>query len=638
MLANKLESSAKAVEPAYIEDYVNVSLFTGNAANRTITTNTNLASGGLVVIKVRSTAGYNNNVFSTFRGANQKIAFDSTAAKSTITGTVTSFTTSGFTLGSASDTNANTQTIVALSFVKKAKLWTQVQYTGNGTSQSIAHDLGANVGCMFVKCTSVTNAWAVYHTSLGATYHGGMDQSNFTSSSTCWNSTTPTSTAFTVGANNLVNQSGQTYEAYLFAASNSGGFGENGNENAIACGTFSGSGVQTITTGFEPAIVFTKVATGSDTGSRGMGWQVFDNSRGMDIDNSGSVSKFWKISSTSAENSDQGAQLTATGFKYPQSSEAPTQVYIAIRRGPMRAPVIGLQVFRSALRAGNGVNDVKYNANFDADTLISFERFGLIGVSPTWFDRMRGGLSWRSSNAQAESNAVFQILGWDYANGIRIGEDSVYGGINYSGADYDYCFLKRYPKVFDVAPYYLTGTVSSRPHNLGVTPELVITKVRPVATSSIVYIPNTQLFGQTESTAAFSSFGANLPATSTTFTSPNTGSSASIAYLFATLAGVSKVGTYTGTGASQTINCGFTSQARFVMIKRISGGIGGYFCFDTARGFGSGLARYQLLNNNGPENQSTTYLEPHSTGFTLTATAAPELNASGSVFLFLAFS
>ena len=40
-----------------------------------------------------------------------------------------------------------------------------------------------------------------------------------------------------------------------------------------------------------------------------------------------------------------------------------------------------------------------------------------------------------------------------------------------------------------------------------------------------------------------------------------------IAYLFATVAGVSKVGSYTGNDTGQNIDCGFSSGARFVLIK-----------------------------------------------------------------------
>ena len=41
-----------------------------------------------------------------------------------------------------------------------------------------------------------------------------------------------------------------------------------------------------------------------------------------------------------------------------------------------------------------------------------------------------------------------------------------------------------------------------------------------------------------------------------------------IACLFATLDGISKVGSYTGNGSSQTINCGFSNGAKFVLIKQ----------------------------------------------------------------------
>ena len=41
-----------------------------------------------------------------------------------------------------------------------------------------------------------------------------------------------------------------------------------------------------------------------------------------------------------------------------------------------------------------------------------------------------------------------------------------------------------------------------------------------------------------------------------------------IAFLFATLAGVSKVGSVTHSGSSTDVDCGFTAGARFVLLKR----------------------------------------------------------------------
>ena len=50
-----------------------------------------------------------------------------------------------------------------------------------------------------------------------------------------------------------------------------------------------------------------------------------------------------------------------------------------------------------------------------------------------------------------------------------------------------------------------------------------------------------------------------------------------INYLFATLAGVSKVGSYTGTGADLNVDCGFTGGARFILIKRTDS-TGDWYC------------------------------------------------------------
>jgi hypothetical protein len=61
-----------------------------------------------------------------------------------------------------------------------------------------------------------------------------------------------------------------------------------------------------------------------------------------------------------------------------------------------------------------------------------------------------------------------------------------------------------------------------------------------------------------------------------------------IAYLFATVAGVSKVGSYTGNGSTQNMDCGFSSGARFVLIKRSRRHQMIGSSFDTVRGYVSG--------------------------------------------------
>jgi hypothetical protein len=109
-----------------------------------------------------------------------------------------------------------------------------------------------------------------------------------------------------------------------------------------------------------------------------------------------------------------------------------------------------------------------------------------------------------------------------------------------------------------------------------------------------------------------------------------------VAYLFATCPGVSKVGSYTGTSASQVINCGFTAGARFVLIKRTDS-TGDWYVYDTARGMVSGTDPYLLLNNTAAE-VNVNYVFTSSTGFTIQAAAPAAINASGGTFIFLAIA
>ena len=110
-----------------------------------------------------------------------------------------------------------------------------------------------------------------------------------------------------------------------------------------------------------------------------------------------------------------------------------------------------------------------------------------------------------------------------------------------------------------------------------------------------------------------------------------------IAYLFASLDGVSKIGKYTGTGSDVNVDCGFTNGARFVLIKRIdSGWAASWWVFDTVRGINSGNEPGIYLNNNSAE-YSRDSIDPLSSGFTVKP-GDFELNASGVEYLFFAIA
>ena len=100
---------------------------------------------------------------------------------------------------------------------------------------------------------------------------------------------------------------------------------------------------------------------------------------------------------------------------------------------------------------------------------------------------------------------------------------------------------------------------------------------------------------------------------------------------------MSKVGSYTGTGTTQVINCGFTSGSRFVLIKRTDD-IGDWYVWDSARGIVAGNDPYLLLNSTAAEVTGTDYVDTAASGFEISSTAPAAINANGGSFIFLAIA
>jgi hypothetical protein len=223
-----------------------------------------------------------------------------------------------------------------------------------------------------------------------------------------------------------------------------------------------------------------------------------------------------------------------------------------------------------------------------------------------------------------------------------------------SGDEFVTYNLRRAPSFMDVVCY--TGNSSQRTlnHNLGVTPELMIVKTRSqsggswnvwttgftISSSSNQYVTlNTSDAKDDKNAPDF--WGSSYPTASvfnigTNFYINYTGETY-IAYLFATCAGVSKVGSYTGTGTTLQINCGFTAGSRFVLIKRTDS-TGDWYVWDSARGITAGNDPYLLLNSTAAEVTGTDYVDTYSAGFEISSTAPSAINASGGTFIFLAIA
>ena len=195
----------------------------------------------------------------------------------------------------------------------------------------------------------------------------------------------------------------------------------------------------------------------------------------------------------------------------------------------------------------------------------------------------------------------------------------------------------------------------TKSHNLGVVPEMIWVKNRDGVSGGarpwIVYhkdTGNTGYLKLNETSALITSdpeskFGngtVGVSPTASSFTvagdyEVNYSTDSYIAYLFATVAGVSKVGSYTGNGGTQNIDCGFSSGARFVLFKRTDT-TGSWHFFDTSRGIVSGNDPVLQLNNNQNENSNDDYIDPHSSGFSVASASLS--NASGGSYIFYAIA
>jgi hypothetical protein len=110
-----------------------------------------------------------------------------------------------------------------------------------------------------------------------------------------------------------------------------------------------------------------------------------------------------------------------------------------------------------------------------------------------------------------------------------------------------------------------------------------------------------------------------------------------VAYLFASAPGVSKVGSYTGNGSSQTINCGFTAGARFFLVKRTSA-TGDWWVWDSARGITAPADPALALNNAAVEVTSTDSVDPTGVGIIVNQDATTNINVNGATYIFLAIA
>jgi hypothetical protein len=630
----------------YVEDVFSTYLYTGNGSTQTITNGIDLSGkGGLVWVKSRNNSIAGTIDVDTVRGASKFLITSETQQEGNAgTNSINGFTSTGFSVkdDSAGDygVNGNAYTYASWTFRKQPKFFDVVTYTGTGSNTTISHNLGSAPGMIIVKRTDASGAWQVYHRSLANTEYLVLNTTAAKATgATRWNSTTPTSSVFSLGTDATVNASGGTYVAYLFAH-NAGGFGTTGTDNVISCSSYTtdGSGNASVSLGYEPQYVLVKKTDGTS------GWYQQDIMRSMS--QTGALYFTYNTSNAEADPASPLIVPTATGFDIVGGGYGTgTFIYMAIRR-PMKVPTDATTVFAPYTRAGNSTNTDLTNLNFAPDLALQARLEG--GYGATFFDRLRGPSDLLYSLGTSAELTAYQDQVTAYNNtGISLGTDSTVGSCNLSGFNFaNYNFARR-PGFCDEVCYTGTGSATTQTHNLGVVPELMIVKKRSASANWQIYLAalaNTEylVLNTTAAKATGTTrWNSTTPTTSAftigTDTTVNASGATYVAYLFATCPGVSKVGSYTGNGSTQAIACGFTGGARFVLIKRTDS-TGDWYCFDSANGFTSSSSPYVTWNTGSAQITGNNGVYGSSGGFTLGATALLTANIVAASYIFLAIA
>jgi hypothetical protein len=270
--------------------YMAATTYTGNGSTQTITNTVSSTSfqPDLIWIKSRSNA-FNNFLTNSVAGATQYLISNSTDAEANAGSVgITAFNSNGFSMGSGAALNTNAATYVGWQWkagttsasntngsitstvsAGATQGFSVVTYTGTGANATVGHGLGVAPRMIIVKGRSTAgDPWAVYHASLANTQYLYLNTTAAVATGVnLWNSTTPTSSVFSVGASQDTNRSAGTLVAYCFAAV----------AGYSAFGSYTGNGSSDgpfVYTGFRPRFVMFKLTSGA-----GGNWIMVDTSR-----------------------------------------------------------------------------------------------------------------------------------------------------------------------------------------------------------------------------------------------------------------------------------------------------------------------------------------------------------------------
>lgn len=632
-LLDLIKLAAAGSPGLHISQVYDIKTYKGDGiANRIISSEVDMSvSGGMVLSRRFDTASSPGHKL--WRAPAEKIDLDSTGVFNTFTG-VNEYATNGLRIGSGDIINASGIDYVLHIFKKFPQFFDIVQYAGTGGVRNINHNLGIAPGFMLIKCDSPTFPFVIYHKDLGPTKYTLLSVSSVVSDSSYWNDTAPTAAQFTVGAAPNTNASGGNIYAFLLAHNPTLG---------VFCGSFTTDifGNAEITTGWEPQTMFFARSSGSPDSNRiltdtDLGWSYETNS------------KVFNVNLNDAQANVSLGYPTDKGFKVTNLTASSDYWFVAIKKND-KAQLDPSKVFHVSqdVRSGTANYEIA-GLPFKPDVWVSSNLSDgsktLVHMSKRF--KQNTALAWHNAQTDAglfpNGNYLFK------ASSVVITPSSA--EIN-TGTNVNY-FLRCSPGFFDELVFDKSDGVHFLTHNLKAVPEFILLKKAINLYSQIPYVewgvyhkdislPETKALSFLSSGVpqVLAVWNNTAPTAKQVTIAPVNGAGVGDTYsvwLFASLLGVCKVGSYVGNGTSQTIDCNFTAGARFILIKRIDAA-GAWVVFDSVRGIVAGNDPYFLFNAL-PHITTEDAVDPTSVGFIVNQIANSNINISAATYVYLAIA
>ena len=613
------------IEALYTEEYCtptivpsehfNTVTYTGNGTTLPIT---GVGFQPDLVWLKRRDAGYpyTHKLIDSVRGATIRISSNETGGDITEINGLKSFDSDGFTLGGDGGYNINGAANVAWNFKAGGAAVTNTDGTitsqvsanteagfsivswnsgANGT-RTIGHGLNDVPKIIITKDRNNTGNWLFWSTlfSNPANDYMYLNLTNAKNSITNAGSVI-TSTTFNVetGLDILANANAISY---CFTEV----------EGFSSIGSYVGNGgVNTIVTGFEPAFMLFRAV------DIAFPWELVDNKR-PDGELNANNSDAERIENT-PDFLENGFRLTTERY----NNAGQKFIYMAFAADPTAVEPTLADSFNTVTYTGNGypnsgtqtITNVGFQPDFTWFKSRNFSTYHLL------YDSVRGvnkQLYTNTAGAEVTDNGT-NVLEWTNT-GFNLGSDSNGDGLNrlnsemvawnWKGAEIPAInsngSIKSVVSANPAAGFSIVSYTGNNiagatiGHGLGIEPDVIIVKNRDTtdiwtvqhsALTYTDYIDLSSTNAATTNTAVWYaqptnevfSFGANPRG--------NGSGNKIIAYCFAEVAGFSKFGSYTGTGASgNTVTVGF--EPAFVMIKRTDATGGSWGMYDNKRGVG----------------------------------------------------